>query len=295
MTTYSKAPTTAWASITTDAIFREWGKAISDGLAAVGLVKTSDTGQIDWTTVAKPGGSNTMVGYEIWRFNDSMQGTAPLFLKIEYGSGSNMTYPGGIVTLGSGSDGAGTVSGTYSAKTITLANTSAASGTNPIFVSGGDGWVTVFALMGSALLTFSLERLLDANGDPTARGVFFTGRRGGGAVQGWAFGTSWNTTDFTCIGCSWPKKAGDDSNVKAGDYVLFVGATPTSSASPDQEFALPFEQTLALGIVHSSMGSIGDPITVPRWDGNVHTYLHTGHYGYDVSNSQYANLCIRWE
>jgi len=72
----------------TDAEFRTWGSGIAAALQACGLVKTSDTGQIDWATVTRPGASHTAAGYEIYRFNDSLQATKPVLIKVEYGNGT---------------------------------------------------------------------------------------------------------------------------------------------------------------------------------------------------------------
>jgi hypothetical protein len=101
------------AKQTTDTEFRAWGSAISAGLAAAGCVQTADTGQINWSTVVKPASAGVMAGYEIWRFNDSLQATAPVFFKIEYGaSAAAAANPDVWVTVGTGSNGSGTITGT---------------------------------------------------------------------------------------------------------------------------------------------------------------------------------------
>jgi hypothetical protein len=41
------------------------GKNFSDLLTSIGLPKTADTGQIDWSTVSRPASQTTVVGYEI--------------------------------------------------------------------------------------------------------------------------------------------------------------------------------------------------------------------------------------
>jgi hypothetical protein len=97
---------------TTDAGFRAWGSALSTNLAAAGLVQTADTGQINWTTVTRPG-TSTAAGYEIWRFADSS-----LYLKIEYGTGGSATLPQMWVTVGTGSSGSGTLTGQSSTRSI---------------------------------------------------------------------------------------------------------------------------------------------------------------------------------
>jgi hypothetical protein len=77
----------------------------------MGLVQTGDTGQINWTTVLAPLAINTSQGYEIWRFADTMQATTPVFFKIEYGSGGAVNNPSLWLTVGSGSNGTGSLTG----------------------------------------------------------------------------------------------------------------------------------------------------------------------------------------
>jgi hypothetical protein len=96
----------------TDANFQAWGGQISAQLAAIGLTKTADTGQINWASasVGSYGGTG-IVGYEIWAFNDANQAGNPIFFKLEYGAfGAN--HPELQLTVGQGSDGAGNITGT---------------------------------------------------------------------------------------------------------------------------------------------------------------------------------------
>jgi hypothetical protein len=107
---------------TSDANFRAWGSGIAASLVAAGLVQTSDTGQINWTTVsrgANPGTSvESIYGYEIYRFNDALQATKPVFIKVEYGVLWSVTSGGATatpsqsviyITVGTSTNGAGTV------------------------------------------------------------------------------------------------------------------------------------------------------------------------------------------
>lgn len=162
----------------TDANFRAWGNGLSSAIQAVGLVRTADTGQIIWTTVTRPTAANTMQGYEIFRFNDSLQGTAPIFLKIEYGSGN---YGGSVVayktTVGKGTDGAGNITGVLHVLTQTGSSSGSSSSDFLSYVSSGDGSMLVFTLWPTATTVathgwrFALERSRDVNGDPTAIGT----------------------------------------------------------------------------------------------------------------------------
>lgn len=97
--------------ITTDAGFRAWGSMFAKGLKEVGLVQTADTGQINWETVETPGENNTDAGYEVWRFNDALQETQPIYLKIIYGRALSASRLRLAFQVGTGSDGAGNLEG----------------------------------------------------------------------------------------------------------------------------------------------------------------------------------------
>lgn len=120
--------TATWNTVvdhSSDAGFRAWGSELSAKLAAIGLIQTADTGQVNWSTVTRPG-TNTAGGYEIWKFSDSS-----LYLKIEYGTAGTATIPSMWITVGTGSNGSGTITGQTSTRSSftrnsTLASTSTA-------------------------------------------------------------------------------------------------------------------------------------------------------------------------
>lgn len=158
----------------TDANFRLWGKMVNDAFTAFGWTKTSDTGQIDWTTVLKPATTATVQGYEIWKAGDALAATNPIFIKIEYASGSsNVTNAALFLTVGTGSNGAGTITGFSVARTqLRSSNTSAVaqvhlfSGTSSrITACIGYGYNTV-----SAIMLFTVERTRDTSGAENAEG-----------------------------------------------------------------------------------------------------------------------------
>jgi hypothetical protein len=98
----------------TNSGFRSMGSTINSILSGIGLTQTADTGQINWTTVNAPTSTNQTMGYEIWRFNDTLQSTAPIFMKFKYSSASSqVTSPVIYFSLGTGSDGAGNLNGQY--------------------------------------------------------------------------------------------------------------------------------------------------------------------------------------
>lgn len=172
------------ASNATNAAFRAWGSAVNTALAALGLVQTSDTGQINWTTVTAPVATNTQTGYEIWRFNDSLQSTRPIFFRLDYGShAQGSSSPQMWLTVGTASNGSGTITshaswtGTVSAQTSLCIGTTAPSGTNYCYFGNGDGsaiamlmWPSQGAWGGGV---FAIERTRNADGTPNGDGFYY--------------------------------------------------------------------------------------------------------------------------
>lgn len=126
------ATTTTVINNTTNAGFQAWYNEIITQLLAVGLTQTTDTGQIG-ATAALPG-TSTSAGFTIWKFNDTLQGTAPLFIKLEFGTGSAAGSPQVWLTIGTGTNGAGTLTGTISARIQCAGNTAPIS-TSTLYVS----------------------------------------------------------------------------------------------------------------------------------------------------------------
>lgn len=158
---------------TTDAEFRAWGSAVSGALSAVGLTQTSDTGQINWASVSKPSAGNTAQGYEVWRFNDTLQASKPLFMKIEYGSSaSGATYPAVWVTFGMSTDGAGSITGsTIIARTQRTFTPSATPLTAYFCYNTAISALWFYLRSSSGFGFFVLHRTCDADETPNSDGV----------------------------------------------------------------------------------------------------------------------------
>jgi hypothetical protein len=169
-------------SNSSDASFRGWGKAIGDRLAAFGWARGADTGQIDWATVAAPTTTDQVRGYEMWRMNDALQGQAPVFLKLEYGSGSNNSHgPGLWLTVATGSNGAGTLTGQVGSR-VQQTFWGQASATVPyrcVFSGDAGRFAMCLGINRDDVGTFiwlDVERSKDAAGADTAVGVYRCGR-----------------------------------------------------------------------------------------------------------------------
>lgn len=171
--------TQTWVSAvahSSDADFRAWGSELSGKFAAAGLVQHTDTGQINWSTVTRPG-NNTAGGYEIWRFNDSLQGAAPIFLKIEYGTGSSTAYPQIWLTVGTGTNGAGTLNSTVSDRNTVAFSGAVSAGNYPSYLCVAAGFVGLLHKAGASgsstgFAFFAVSRTHDTAGAATGNGFF---------------------------------------------------------------------------------------------------------------------------
>ena len=178
-----------------DEAFREWLNEFSDSLDAIGLVQTSDTGQINLATVTRPG-SNTLAGYQIRRFDDSLQATAPIFIRFDFGTGGSATSPEIQVSVGTGTNGAGTLTQTGIAGTMTTAREISASDTGgsgqtsevarPSHYCHAEGFFGVSwknsttAVIGLPGLV-AICRTCNSSGEPDGRGILIDW--GGGSTQ----------------------------------------------------------------------------------------------------------------
>lgn len=178
------------AFFNSNADFEAWVTGIHNALSSLGFVQTADTGQINPATVAAPTTTNQSVGYEIWRFNDTHQSDAPLYFKIEYGSnGQALTGPGLWLTVGSGSNGAGTLTGQLSSRQQAGASAVKTAGvTLPLYACSDGSDLSLLVNYDSAnnqfYEFFHIARLRDQNGSATADGAwFFNANPGGNGSQ----------------------------------------------------------------------------------------------------------------
>ena len=174
---------------TSDATWRAMLSAIKTGIEAMGWVQTSDTGQIDFATVLKPTSGSQVRGYALWQAADTLAGSYPMILRIQFGSAGSATQTRFLISWGYATDGAGTFSGvTNSWSSITYdAPSSTTTAYNCYF--SGDTNRLVFLLFdnytGSAdnNLCIGMER----SHDNTDAGFFAFAASGGGNNQNHRF------------------------------------------------------------------------------------------------------------
>lgn len=175
----AKVSTSGGWSLSSDANLRIWLTEYIGMLVSAGLVQTADTGQINLSTVTIPGVNQTLIGFFLLRFNDSLQPTAPIYIKISIyraNSAANINFS---IEVGTGSDGAGNVTGTKQTISSTgLTGATPGAGTYNSYAIHKEGFAAmVWKLAGTTSSTsfcnpsFLIQRTVDNTGAPTADGV----------------------------------------------------------------------------------------------------------------------------
>lgn len=283
-----------------DAGFRAWGAGFSAKLLAVGLTQTADTGQINWVTAARPG-TNSDGGYEIWRFNDAAHATAPIFIRFDYGTGANASRPRIRVTLGTGSNGSGTITGAFQTIVSVSANAGTATGgtlTNYMcyadgffgFVFGAGGANTGLAFAG-----MMLARSNDSNGDPDTLGAVFMRSRD----------ATTTSTDGACRSFRFAATAANYTEVTGGGMFIHIpGAETGSNVSGDVQAYIafaPFPRVLPVNgmcAMYTSELAEGSTMSTTLVGANSRTYLNVGRQLGEIWTAELpANfgLCMVWE
>lgn len=150
---------------TSDASFRAWANLIPAILAAAGWVQTTDTGQSDFNALATPNAVNQSRGYQIWRTADATGSLNNYYLKIEVGSGGAALRPAIWVTVGWGSDGAGTITGNASTRIQFPAGGNLATlQDSNLWGNTGALCFSIFTISGTYNIALNLERVRNVDG-----------------------------------------------------------------------------------------------------------------------------------
>lgn len=171
--------TTANTLMTTNASFQQFGSTLSYGLANCGLILTANN--TDWST------ANTSNGpWEIWRFNDTLQNTSPVFFKIWYAaspwSGPSLTIQFGVSANSSALTGnivanggfycSGGDAGYYTQPFILSGDTNRFMFSSGCSGAGGSNGPTGIPYQS---LSIGAERSVDANGNMTGEATLLLG------------------------------------------------------------------------------------------------------------------------
>jgi len=162
--------------------FKNWAQAISTAFSSSGWTKTSDSGQVDWTTIASVPTSGNFV-YEIWQPADALQtGSTAYYVKVKYGTGSGSPAgPRLQIQIGTGTDGSGNLTGLTTTNYEPGATTTAGSGsaTYDCYFSGDTDRIGFMLWRSRGTLDtlaqmFSIERTKATDGTNSSDGVFIS-------------------------------------------------------------------------------------------------------------------------
>lgn len=258
------ASTNTTVANTSTATFDAWINEIYTQLVTnCGLTQTADTGQMAVPSVtALPGTTNTSAGYYIFRFNDTLQATSPVFIKLEFGTGGTTTGPQMWITVGTGSNGSGTINGTVMTRVATCA------GTAP--TSTATNYTSRYcynAVQGSLGIAFKVGA--NANSSNLTLGGFFVFRSVNAAGNSTADSVMLLTNAATATGVT--AASGDMQVLSYNLSAAYLNSNPIA-VSTSWVF-VPFQSTGTLN------GTAGQIFPVFQWNGN------TGVPGYGITNA----------
>jgi hypothetical protein len=281
------ATTTTVVNQTTVAAFRVWIAEVKTMIfTTLGVTNTADTGQINTATVTIPA-VNTAAGYLIGRFNDTAQATSPVFFKLEFGTGNNVGDPCMWITVGTGSNGAGTITGVVMTRVYIGSGTPISTVTTYVTrgcyttASGSLHFTWKIGSTGTinqSMAGFSLFRSADNTGAPTTDAVMLLtnavdGTSASFTQSGYMQTISYLTsTAYGPGGAPWP-------NTFWGVFPFNLQSTLYSGntqVGPVFQYTPVIGITPWLGIVLEGELAVGSTASMTLVGSTAHTYISVG-------------------
>lgn len=173
-------------------VWKAWFQDLDAHILASGMVQTADTGQLDFTTITTTGAAGTPFGYRLYAFNDALQSTMPIIVKVTFTN----QWQGGTadaariacikVDIGVATNGAGVLTSTLVTASFPSNFNSNGSGVIGTFTPSAPCAICYnetagfFGLMyaggmrnktnGDSFMTVFIQRSVDATGVPTGSG-----------------------------------------------------------------------------------------------------------------------------
>jgi hypothetical protein len=273
--------------------FRAWVAEFIAQLNAVGLTQTSDTGQIDTTTVTRPGVS-TNAGYAIFRFNDTLHNTTPIFIRFDFGTDASATIPRIQVAIGSGTDGAGVITGAMLGQRA-MTHSSSPNSTSTSYVSRfcynanlgflGVAWKTGAQGTDANNGVLFIGRTTNSSGAPTDAGVYnismggTISATGGGGGNGALYQQVWDVSSAT----RYPVNTSFANNAP---HFGFWPHNLTSTQVGSDTYVVPFfyatpaiDTHLHCGLVLRNEVPVGNTFSLATKGSTARTFISIGHPG----------------
>jgi len=268
----------------TDASFRAWGSALSAQIGSM-LTRVEQSNDIDWTTVTRPQASE-YAGTEVYRFNDPLQSTTPIFLRIKYGAGDNQSSPKMQISIGKDADGAGILTGVLLADTDFQSGGEAAAPSN-CYISSGASWFALSlapADVGNLGGYLAIERSTEG----TAGAIHVAIQTASFRNQSHRF-IDYETGVSETVGSgivAIPLSLSTDRSLANATVAPIF---PAACISPS---GLYWRPRVILGAARQNAG-LGEVIT-GLIDGHSYLSLGAGSRGSDQRNGDFATTLIRW-
>jgi len=269
--------------LSTLANFKSWGSALSAFILSCGWTQSSDTGQVNWTTIASVPTSGNYV-YEVWQPGDALTN---FYLKVEYGNtGSAPTMR---LSAATATNGAGTLTAFFTSALVTASSNYTGPSTTTTYecdFSGDSGRLSILLWRNapnSAPQVFAVQRSLNSSGSPTGDYVTLwtagnaanNGPGGPACQQSLDFATgpapllrgrSFGTNNF----CGWACLGG---NFTDNGSSAFNSGIPLSNASPCVgKWDFP---CTVVGTSWSGDITEGVPFSITNQYGQTKTYMPT--------------------
>jgi hypothetical protein len=265
--------------MTSDATFRAICAAISGQLDSY-LPKTSDTGQVNTATVTKAGSANTAAGYEIRRSND---GLTNYYIKVEYGCGGSTSWFSMWLTVGTGTNGSGTLTGQVGSRVQINMTGQTSTASNWAF-AGGTSWFAMASCYDGATagtgIVWSVERgrNKDTGANEAVEIVWATAASGASNYNHGVVPYSGTIANWTTV---WPCAAFPGSTMSVDGNVGLLPYIPHRGGArcPALGLCLYVNGDIAKGTVTSS---------VTRFGGTACTYLALGSSPVGVVSNQFS-------
>jgi len=270
--------------------FRAWGSGLSTRLGSI-LTRVTQTNDINWSTVALPTSNNFATGGEVYRFDDPLQSTAPIFIRFEYGTASSSNVPQIRVTVGKAADGNGSLTGILVAATSMFLPSLVSTGSENCFISGGNSWFALSLAPSSSQRggMFVVERSVSPTGQPTAEALLVGIQNIANAQQQHRFIDYVNATSESVTGgiVAVPLSLSSDRSIANGTAAPIF---PAACISPSGIYWRP---RVILGTARQNAG-LGEVIT-GLLDGNTYLALGAGSQGVDQRSGSFSATLIRWD
>lgn len=227
--------------------FTAWAGGTHTAILNRGWLQSTETGEIDPTTVTVPS-SGAYAGFVVYKTNDGV-GTQ-FFLKIKYGRSTSTRHPKMEISLGTGTNGSGTLTGNLGGVYDVWAELNDDGGLNHLsLVAGTAGRLVIITDIQQTSPTswthiIVIARSVDAAGAPNSNGM-----------QMWLFGNQTlytkGTQEFipapgyssivdpqTLIVCPWPMQDTAAARWRRGSKIYF--AHPVAVHEVDSQYPNPF-------------------------------------------------------